>query len=71
MCQMLVGMFLVFSCLATFLLPIVGQQALIGLRDRAVRVAQSAILALVTMAAAVLEPYGATRVLNRQDILSA
>ncbi len=72
---MLVGMFLVFFRASTgqtwFLLPIVGQQALIGLRDQAVPLAQSAILSLVTMAPAVPALYGATRVLNRQHTLSA
>ena len=72
---MLVGMFLIFFPAWTgqkwFMLPIIGQQALIGLRDQALPVARSAVLALVTMAAAVPALCGATRALNRSDILSA
>jgi sodium transport system permease protein len=72
---MLVGMFLVFfpawSGQRWFMLPIIGQQALIGFREQAVPVAHSAILALVTILAAVPALVGATRVLNRHDILSA
>jgi sodium transport system permease protein len=72
---MLVGMLLVFFPAWTgplwFMLPIVGQQTLIGLPAQPVPVAQGAVLALVTMAAAVPALAGAARLLNRDDILSA
>ena len=72
---MLVGMFLVFFPRgigrAWFLLPVVGQQALIGLREASVPVPQTVTLAAVTLAAAVVTLACATRVLNRDDILSA
>ena len=53
-----------------FLLPIVGQQTLIAVREPSALVVQGAILALVTLVASVL-PLVARRVLNRDDILSA
>jgi sodium transport system permease protein len=72
---MLVGMFLVFfpswAGKMWFLLPIVGQQALIGLPGHSAALGRGAILALVTLVAAVLPLFCATRVLNRDDILSA
>src|SRR5919112_301730 len=72
---MLVGMFLVFFPAwvgrAWFLLPIVGQQALIGLREPSVPVVRAAVLALVTMSATALALVLATRVLRRDDVLSA
>lgn len=71
---MLVGMFLVFfpswTGRAWFLLPIVGQQTLIAL-EPSMPVVQGAILALVTLVASVLPLVAASRVLNRDDILSA
>jgi sodium transport system permease protein len=71
---MFVGMFLVFFPAwvgqVWFLLPIVGQQALIGVREPSVPVVRSLILALVTLAAAVVALVSAGRVLNRNDILS-
>lgn len=72
---MLVGMFLVFFPAWTgrtwFVLPLVGQQTLIGLREPSALVAPGMILALVTLAVAVLPLVAANRVLNRDDILSA
>lgn len=72
---MLVGIFLVFYPAwpgrAWFVLPLVGQQALIGLRDQSTLVASGVVLALVTLAAATLPLVAAGRVLNRDDILSA
>jgi sodium transport system permease protein len=72
---MLVGMFLVFFPTGVgrvwFLLPIVGQQALVGWRETSVPFAQGVILALVTGFATLLPLAGATRVLRRNDVLSA
>ena len=72
---MVVGMFLVFFPSWTgriwFLLPVVGQQALIGLPAGEVPVARAALLAIVTLAAAAPVLVAATRVLGRDDILSA
>jgi len=72
---MLVSMFLVFFPTwvgkAWFLMPIVGQQALIGLRESSVPVARGVILAMVTLVAAVLALVGAGRALNRDDVLIA
>jgi sodium transport system permease protein len=72
---MVVGMFLVFfpeSIVHTWsALPIVGQQILIGMNDRAASPGSGAILALVTMAAAVLTLAGAIGLLSRDDILAA
>ncbi len=72
---MIGGMFLVFFPGSIdhvwFALPIVGQQSLIGLREPHVPLARGAIVALVTIAAAVPALMGATGVLNRDDILSA
>jgi sodium transport system permease protein len=72
---MLVGMFLVFFpawiSQAWFVLPIVGQQALIGSQVQSFPVWRGLILALVTIAAGVAAIAGAARVLNQDDILSA
>jgi sodium transport system permease protein len=72
---MLIGMFLVFfpswTGRAWFVLPIVGQQTLIALREPSAPIAASVILALVTLVAAIGPLVGATRVLSRDDILSA
>jgi hypothetical protein len=72
---MLVGMFLVFFPQWVgdrwFLLPIVGQQAMIGVHDPSVPVLRGVILAAATFAAAVLALVSAGRVLSRDDILSA
>jgi len=72
---MVVGMFLVFfpSWIGQiwFLLPVVGQQALIGLPEGSVPVGRAAVLAAVTLAAAVPTLAAATRVLSRDDVLSA
>jgi sodium transport system permease protein len=72
---MLIGMFLVFFPAwvgrVWFLLPIVGQQALIGLREPSVALMHGVILSLVTAAATILPLAGATRVLGRSDVLSA
>jgi sodium transport system permease protein len=72
---MLVGMFLVFFptwiSRAWFMLPIVGQQALIGSQVQSFPVWRGLILALVTIAAGVAAIAGAARVLNQDDILSA
>jgi len=71
---MIVGMFLVFFPAwvgqVWFLLPIVGQQALIGLRDQPVPVVRGVILALATVAAATATLTSAVRVLSRHDVLS-
>jgi sodium transport system permease protein len=72
---MLIGMFLVFfpSWIgrAWFLLPIVGQQALIGLRDPSVPLVHAVVLSILTAFASILPLAGATRVLGRGDVLSA
>lgn len=72
---MLVGMFLVFFPTWTgrvwFVLPIVGQQTLIAVGELSTLLAPGAILALVTLAAAVVFLAAASRVLNRDDTLSA
>lgn len=72
---MMVGMFLVFFPGAVsrmwFVLPIAGQQALIGLRPQPVPVAQAATLALITLAAAVPVLAVAARVLSRDEIVAA
>jgi hypothetical protein len=72
---MMVGMFLVLFPGGIgrmwFVLPIAGQQALIGLRPQPVPVAQAAMLALVTMAAAVPALAAAARVLSRDEIVAA
>ena len=71
---MLVGMFLVFfpswTSRVWFVLPIVGQQALIGFREPSGLLAPAAILGLVTVAASVLPLVAAARVLDRDDVLS-
>jgi sodium transport system permease protein len=71
---MLVGMFLVFfpswTGRAWFLLPIVGQQTIITLREPSALVMQGAVLALVTLAASLFPLAAASRVLNRDDILA-
>jgi sodium transport system permease protein len=72
---MLVGMFLVFfparMSRVWFLLPVVGQQALIGMKGPSFPVAHAVVLALVTLAATGVAVLAAARVLNRDDILSA
>lgn len=72
---MLVGMLLVFfpSWIGEtwFVLPIVGQQALIGWRGSSVPIGPGIVLALVTLAAAIPAVWGAARMLDRDDILSA
>lgn len=72
---MLIGMFLVFFPgwigRMWFVLPIVGQQALIGLAAEPVPVAQGVILAIVTLAAAVPVLALAAGVLRRDEILAA
>jgi sodium transport system permease protein len=71
---MLAGMFVVFFPSkigqAWFVMPIVGQQVLIGLREH-VPVSHGAVLALVTVGGAALALLAAARVLDRDDILSA
>jgi hypothetical protein len=73
---MLVGMFLVFFPARIggwwFVLPIVGQQALIGksLHGQPVSLLSSAVLAVVTAAAAVPVLASAVRVLERDDMLA-
>jgi sodium transport system permease protein len=71
---MLVGMFLVFFPSWTgrvwFVLPIVGQQALIGFREQSGLLAPGAVLGFVTLAMSVLPLIAAARVLDRDDILS-
>ena len=71
---MIVGMFLVFfpewTGRFSFALPIVGQQALIGLPPYPVPLARGAILAVMTMAATVVVLTVAARVLNRDEILA-
>jgi sodium transport system permease protein len=72
---MLAGMFLVFfpGRIADWwvAMPIVGQQALIafGMQGHHVPLARGAVLAAVTIAAAAPALLGATRVLNRDDML--
>lgn len=70
---MLIGMFLVFFPAwvgrAWFLFPIVGQQALIGLKEPSVPLA--IVLSVVTALTAILPLVGATRVLGRHNVLSA
>jgi sodium transport system permease protein len=71
---MLVGMFLVFFPgwvdRVWFLLPIVGQQALVGLRASSVPLVPGVLLALVTASAALLPLLGASYFLRRDDVLS-
>src|SRR5262245_19450004 len=71
---MMAGMFVVFFPSkigqAWFVLPVVGQQALIGLRGQ-VPASHGAVLALMTVGGAVLALFAAARVLDRDDILSA
>ena len=71
---MVVGMFLVFfpawAGTLWFLLPVVGQQVLIGLPEAAIPVERAALLAAVTLTAAVAVLVAATRVLSRDEILS-
>ncbi|HEX2458434.1 MAG TPA: ABC transporter permease subunit [Vicinamibacterales bacterium] len=71
---MIVGMFLVFfpewARGLSFVLPIVGQQALIGLPAYPVPVARGAALAVTTMAATVAVLIVAVRVLDRDEILT-
>jgi sodium transport system permease protein len=72
---MLVGVFLVFFPSWTgqiwFLLPVAGQQALIGVPEGSIPVARAVLLAAVTLAAAVPVLLAATRVLTRDEVLSA
>ena len=72
---MVIGMFLVFfpSWIGRvwFVLPIAGQQALIGLREPSVPLVPAAILSIVTASATILPLAGAARVLGRSDVLSA
>ena len=72
---MIVGMFLVFfpswAGRIWFLLPVVGQQALIGMPEGQVPIGWAALLAAVTLAAAVPLLAAATRVLSRDDIVTA
>ena len=72
---MVVGMFLVFfpswAGRIWFLLPVVGQQALIGMTEESLPVARTALLAAVTVGWAVPVLFAATRVLTRDDVLSA
>jgi len=71
---MLAGMFVVFFPSkigqAWFVMPIVGQQVLIGLREH-VPAGHGAALALITTGGAALALVLAARVLDRDDILSA
>jgi sodium transport system permease protein len=71
---MMAGMFVVFFPSkigqAWFVIPIVGQQVLIGLREQA-PASHAAVLAAVTIGAAAMALFGAARVLDRDDILSA
>ena len=71
---MIVGMFLVFfpswAGRVWFLLPVVGQQALVGLPEGQVPIASAALLAAVTLAATVPLLAAATRVLSRDDIVA-
>ncbi len=71
---MLVGMFLVFFPSWTgrvwFVLPLVGQQALIGFREQSGLLAPGAVLGFVTLAMSVLPLIAAARVLDRDDIVS-
>jgi hypothetical protein len=72
---MLVGMFLIFFPAwvgrVWFLLPIVGQQALIGFGDPAVPIIRTAVLALVTVFATGGALAAATHALRRNDVLSS
>ena len=72
---MLVGLFLVFFPSWTgrrwFVLPVAGQQALIGWQGESIPVGPAIVLALVTLAAAVPAMWGAARILDRDDILAA
>ena len=72
---MLLAMFLVFFPASIgrmwFVLPVVGQQALLSSAAPSVPLVEGAILAIVTAAAAVLPLAAATRVLRREDVLAA
>lgn len=71
---MIVAMFLVFfpgwMGPAWFLVPIVGQQALISLTFATVPVIRGTLLAIVTLAATLATLRAAGRVLGRDDLLS-
>jgi sodium transport system permease protein len=72
---MIVGLFLVFFPAAIgrtwFVLPIAGQQALIGMAGHPVPLGGAAILALVTTAAVAPALAGAVLLLNRDEMLAA
>jgi sodium transport system permease protein len=65
---MLIGMFLVFfptgSSRLWMVLPIVGQQALIGAAPHIVPIGESLVLAVLTLASAVPALWGATQIVN-------
>jgi hypothetical protein len=71
---MIAGLFLVFFPAAIgsswFVVPIAGQQALIGLAGHLVPLGRAAILALVTTAAVAPPLAGAIFLLNQDDILA-
>jgi hypothetical protein len=54
-----------------FLFPIVGQQALMGLRDPTVPVVRAVLLALMTASAALLPLVAAKSVIDRGHVWSA
>lgn len=72
---MFVAMFLVFFPnwigRAWFVVPIVGQQALIGLSFATVPVVRATLLAIITFVATLAVVAAAGRVLGRDDVLSA
>jgi sodium transport system permease protein len=73
---MVVGMFLIFfpNPLGRwwFTMPVVGQQALIGvgLRGEAVSIVEAVVLAALTLVATVLVLLAATRIMNRNEIIA-
>jgi sodium transport system permease protein len=68
------GMFLVFFPhgigSAWWVVPIAGQQALVGLPGQAMPFLRATVLAIVTLAAAIPALIGVNQVLNRDDLLS-
>lgn len=72
---MVVGMFLVFFPgwvgRVWFVLPIVGQQTLVGLREPSVPLVQAMVLAVVTASATIVPLAVATGVLRRDSVLTA